>query len=160
MYHMHDCCYTMATTSLPPRVCSRVRGDGAQGARVHTMSQVCVPAGLRGACFGRLTPSELQSRFGGKALQFQVICPQLSPKRDCSSKRVKGLGIWRESRGESRRARAKQDDGNPTMWYFYIFALPLLPYHAFYHSVPRALELSALWQPRHNSSTASIDVYF
>ena len=36
-----------------------------------------------------LTPLEPQSRFGDKALKFQVICPQLSPKRDCSSKRVK-----------------------------------------------------------------------
>ena len=35
-----------------------------------------------------LTPLELQSRFGDKALKFQVICPQLSPKRDWSSKRV------------------------------------------------------------------------
>ena len=35
-----------------------------------------------------LTPLELQSRFGDKALKFQVICPQLSPKRDCSFKRV------------------------------------------------------------------------
>ena len=31
-----------------------------------------------------LTPLELQSRFGDKTLKFQVICPQLSPKRDCS----------------------------------------------------------------------------
>ena len=35
-----------------------------------------------------LTPSELQSRFGDKAAKFQVICPQLPPKRDCSPKRV------------------------------------------------------------------------
>ena len=31
-----------------------------------------------------------QSRFGDKALKFQVICPQLSPQRDCSPKRFKG----------------------------------------------------------------------
>ena len=39
----------------------------------------------------RLTPLELQSRLGEKALKalnFQVICPQLPPKRDCSPKRV------------------------------------------------------------------------
>ena len=36
-----------------------------------------------------LTPLELQSRFGDKELKFQVICPELSPKRDCNPKRVK-----------------------------------------------------------------------
>ena len=41
----------------------------------------------------RLTPLELQSGFGGKALKFQVICSQLSPKRDCSPKRVNPLYI-------------------------------------------------------------------
>ena len=35
-----------------------------------------------------LTLSELQSRFGDKPLKFQVICLQLSPKRDCGPKRV------------------------------------------------------------------------
>ena len=35
-----------------------------------------------------LTPSELQSRCGDKALNFQVICPQSSPKRGCSPTRV------------------------------------------------------------------------
>ena len=44
------------------------------------------------ACPG-LTPLELQSRLGGKALKFQVICPQLSPNRDCSPKRVKKRGV-------------------------------------------------------------------
>ena len=35
-----------------------------------------------------ITPLELQSRFGDKELKFQVICPQLSPKRGCSPKRA------------------------------------------------------------------------
>ena len=35
------------------------------------------------------TPLELPSRFGDKALKCQVICPQLSPERDCGPKRVK-----------------------------------------------------------------------
>ena len=35
-----------------------------------------------------LTLLELQSRFEDKPLKFQVICIQLSPKRDCSAKRV------------------------------------------------------------------------
>ena len=39
--------------------------------------------------FQSLTPLELQSRFGDNALKFQVICPQLSPKRDCGPKTVK-----------------------------------------------------------------------
>ena len=36
-----------------------------------------------------LNPFELHSRCGDKPLKFQVICPRLSPKRDCSPKRVK-----------------------------------------------------------------------
>ena len=32
---------------------------------------------------------ELQSRFGYKPLNFQVVCPQLSPKRDWSPKELK-----------------------------------------------------------------------
>ena len=36
-----------------------------------------------------LAPLELQPRFGDMAVRFQVNCPQLSPKRDCSPKRVK-----------------------------------------------------------------------
>ena len=36
-----------------------------------------------------LTPLELQSRFGDNPLKIQVSCPQLSPKRNCSPKRVK-----------------------------------------------------------------------
>ena len=35
-----------------------------------------------------LTLLELQSRFGDTPLKFQVVCPQLSPKRDCGPKRV------------------------------------------------------------------------
>ena len=35
------------------------------------------------------TRLELQSRFGDTPLKFQVICPQLSPKRGCGPKRVK-----------------------------------------------------------------------
>ena len=38
---------------------------------------------------GQLTLLELQSRFGDTPLKFQVVCPKLSPKRDCSPKRVK-----------------------------------------------------------------------
>ena len=38
-----------------------------------------------------LTPLELQSRFGGNPLKFQVNCLQLSPKRNCSPKRLKSL---------------------------------------------------------------------
>ena len=34
------------------------------------------------------TLSELQSRFGNKPLEFQAVRPRLSPKRDCSPKRV------------------------------------------------------------------------
>ena len=37
----------------------------------------------------RLTPVELQSRFGGNPFEIQVSCPQLSPKRNCSPKRIK-----------------------------------------------------------------------
>ena len=37
-----------------------------------------------------LTPLELQSRFGDTPAKFQVVCPKLSPKRDCGSKRVNG----------------------------------------------------------------------
>ena len=44
--------------------------------------------GYRGSS-SSLGPLELQSRFGDRALKFQVICPQLPPKRDCSPKRVK-----------------------------------------------------------------------
>ena len=36
-----------------------------------------------------LTLLELQSRFGDTPVKFQVVCPKLSPKRDCSPKRVK-----------------------------------------------------------------------
>ena len=32
---------------------------------------------------------ELQSRFGDAPVKFQVVYPKLSPKRDCSPKRVK-----------------------------------------------------------------------
>ena len=41
-------------------------------------------------CVCPLTPLGPQSRFGDKPLKFQVICPQLSPKRDCSAI-IKGL---------------------------------------------------------------------
>ena len=44
---------------------------------------------LSGCRTKMLTLSEPQSRFGGKPLKFQVVCPQLSPRRDCSPKRVK-----------------------------------------------------------------------
>ena len=37
-----------------------------------------------------VTLLELQARFGDKPFKFQVICPQLSPKRDCGPERVKG----------------------------------------------------------------------
>ena len=36
-----------------------------------------------------LTLLELQSRSGDTPVKFQVICPQLSPKRNCGPKRVK-----------------------------------------------------------------------
>ena len=36
----------------------------------------------------KLTLLELQSRLGDKPLKFQVVCLQLSRKRDCSPKRV------------------------------------------------------------------------
>ena len=43
-----------------------------------------------------LTLLELQSRFGDTPVKFQVVCPKLSPKRDCSPKRVKrATESWR-----------------------------------------------------------------
>ena len=40
-----------------------------------------------------LTPLKLQCRCGDKPVKFQVICPQLPPKRDCSPKRVKSFQL-------------------------------------------------------------------
>ena len=40
---------------------------------------------------------ELQYRFGEKALKLQVIFPQLSPKRDCSPKRLDGPYVYVQS---------------------------------------------------------------
>ena len=37
-----------------------------------------------------LTLLELQYRFGDTPVKFQVVCPKLSPERDCSPQRVKG----------------------------------------------------------------------
>ena len=61
-----------------------------------------------------LTLLELQSRFGYTQLKFRVICPQLSPKRDRSPKRVNiDLIVNRNySRGEQ----------------YYLFTLEYIPY--------------------------------
>ena len=51
----------------------------------------CVVLGGAGWCqfyVEALTLLEPQSRFGDTPLKFQVVCPQLSPKRDCGPKRV------------------------------------------------------------------------
>ena len=38
--------------------------------------------------FVLVRPRELQSRFGDTPVKFKVVCPKLSPKRDCSPKRA------------------------------------------------------------------------
>ena len=43
-------------------------------------------------CCLTLSLLELQSRFGDTPLKFKVVCPELSPKRDCSPKR--DAGSW------------------------------------------------------------------
>ena len=55
-----------------------------------------------GSSSAPLTLSELQSRFGDKSLKFQVFCVQLSSKRDCGPKRVKGLRQSKISRSKMR----------------------------------------------------------
>ena len=59
---------------------------------------------------------ELRSRIGDNPLKFQVICPQLSPKRDCSPKRDIDTPVLRTYM--KRMASFKHD--------FYLFSCPLL----------------------------------
>ena len=44
-----------------------------------------------------------QSRFGDTPVKFQVVCPKLSPKQDCSPKRVKEQSRFRRERPRSER---------------------------------------------------------
>ena len=62
-------------------------GGGATRASLSgfSLTSLRVTAPGNSIFFGHL---ELQSRFGGKPLKIEVICPQLSTKQDCSPKRV------------------------------------------------------------------------
>ena len=50
-----------------------------------------------------LTPLELQSRFGDNPVKLQAFFPQLSPKRDCSLKRVCTIATKDSKQRQQRR---------------------------------------------------------
>ena len=112
------------------------------------MYHVCIPPSLKlssslgcGARRGRACT--LGANLGASRAPWRMLCAFKSPKLA----RTHGIAF--------RRARAEPSNRNLTFLIVWLCDLLLVYISCLYHTVPQALKLSTLWQPRCNSSRTS-----